>query len=338
MKAWRLNGPNSIELTDMDSQPVGSGCVKIKLKYSAISASDLMMYDGKMPFEAPLVPGRQGIGMVTEVGENVKNVTRGDMVAVKPFSACGSCISCKNGSPSDCENKMIYGLSEDGFLCDFAVVRSEDVYKLPEHVDKKSALLLEHIDMALTAINELKLERGEHIVINGASYLGIIMAQLALSYQAVPIIVDMDKDKLALAEKYVYFVYDFSEVDVKKQVTKITGGRMSETVVHIPQSGLPFSQSLSLAGRNGRVALIGWEDTSSLTGINAAPILNKQLSVIGINGSNNNFPSAINMLVNHTVSVDFDKLPEIAFADVGNAFKNHTDYERKFLVSRVVME
>lgn len=338
MKAWRLKAPFDLELADMNSQPVGAGCVKIKLRYSAISASDIMLYDGKIPFEGPLVLGRQGIGMVTEVGEGVKSVIRGDMVAIKPFSSCGCCLKCKGGHPSECDNKIIYGQSENGFLCDFAVVKAEDVYKLPERIDKKSAVLLEHIDMALATINSLGLEHGEHIVINGASYLGIILAQLAISYQAVPIVVDVDKERLAIAEKYAYYVLDYSDVNVRKRVMSITGGRMSETVAHIPYCGLPFDYSLALAGKRGRIALVGWENTAELNGINAAPILDNQLTVMGINGSNNNFPAAINMLVNHTVQVDFDRLPEVSFSEVDSIFKNHSGDEQTFIFSRVVME
>lgn len=338
MKAWRLNAPNSIELADLESQPVGSGCVKIKLSYSTVSALDLLMYDGKVQFDGPIIPGRQGIGMVTEVGEGVKSVSRGDIVAVKPFSACGGCQMCTDGKPNECENKIVYGSTEDGFLCDFAVVKSDDVIKLPDRIDRKSAVLLEHIDMAITTINELKLERGEHIVINGASYLGLILAQLALSYQAVPIVVDFDKERLAMAKNFVYYVLDFSDVDVKNRIRAITGNRMSQTVVHIPQRGLPLNQTLALAGNNGRVAIVGWENTADMTGINAAPILNKQLVVTGINGSGNNFSSAINMLINHTVDLSFDNLPEISFSKADSIFKNHDEYERKFIYSRVVMD
>ncbi len=338
MKAWRLNAPNTLELTDMESQPVGDDCVKIKLKYSAVSESDIMLYSGKIPIDAPLVLGRQGIGMVTEVGKNVKNVSRGDIVAIRPFSACGCCQMCASGRMSDCDNLAVYGQSADGFLRDFAVVNANDIYKLPDRLDKKSALLLEHVDMAISAINALKLERGEHILINGASYLGIILAQLALSYQAVPIVVDIDKERLAVAEKYVYYVLDFSEVDVRKRVMTITGGRMSETVVHIPQCGLPLNQALLLAARNGRVAITGWENTAELSGINVEPILNRQLTVTGINGSNNNFPSAINMLVNKTVQVDFDKMPEVNFANVDQVFKSYNGTGHKFILSRIVMD
>lgn len=345
MKAWTLKAPGSIELADSESRFVDKDYVKIKLRYSSISAPDLLMYDGRLSFNAPLILGRQGIGMVTEVGdsearEESKNIKlkRGDMVAIKPFSACGGCMMCTGGKPNECENKLVYGINTDGFLSDFTVVKAEDVYKLPERIDLKSAILLEHIDIAISTINELKLERGEHIVINGASYLGLIIAQLALSSQAVPIIVDYDKERLALAQKYVYYVLDYSEVDVRKKILNITGGRMSETIVHMPQSGLPFGQALSLAGNNGRVAIAGWENTADMNGINVAPILNRQLVVKGINGSCNNFPAAINMLVNHTVDVEFDKLPVVGFNEVASIFSAHGDYNQKFIYSKVIMD
>ena len=237
-------------------------------------------------------------------------------MAIKPFSACGGCMMCTGGKPNECENKLVYGINTDGFLSDFTVVKAEDVYKLPERIDLKSAILLEHIDIAISTINELKLERGEHIVING----------------------DYDKERLALAQKYVYYVLDYSEVDVRKKILNITGGRMSETIVHMPQSGLPFGQALSLAGNNGRVAIAGWENTADMNGINVAPILNRQLVVKGINGSCNNFPAAINMLVNHTVDVEFDKLPVVGFNEVASIFSGHGDYNQKFIYSKVIMD
>ena len=338
MKAWRLNSPNLIELADMDSQPVGEGCVKIKLRYSAVSATDLLLYDGKVPFEGPLVLGRQGVGMVTEVGDGVKTVVRGDIVAIRPFSACGGCLACKKGKFADCENKIIHGYTEDGFLCDFAVVRAEDVYKLPERIDKKSALFLEHIDIAISVINQLELERGEHIVINGATYLGLTIAQLALSCQAVPIVVDVDPVRLAVAERYVYYALDYTKVDVRKKILMITGGRMSETVVHLHSSAMPINQALALAGKRGRVAVAGWEYTADLSGIDCKYLLNNQLTMVGVNGSNNNFSAAINMLVNHTVQVDFDNLPEVTFAEVGKVFDGALRNENKYLYHRVVME
>lgn len=338
MKAWRLNGPNSIALTDMDSQAVDEGCVKVKLRYSAVSASDLLLYDGKVPLVRPVILGRQGVGMVTEVGEGVKTVVRGDIVAIRPFSACGGCAMCKKNRPSDCDNKLSRGYTEDGFLCDFVVVKAEDVYKLPERIDQKRAVLLEHIDIAISAINELKLERGEHIVINGASYLGLIIAQLALNSQAVPIIVDVDKERLAVAQKYVYYAFDYSQVDVRKKVLTLTGGRMSETMIHLHSSPMPINQALALVGKSGRVVIAGWEHTANLAGIDGADILSKQLSVMGVNGSNNNFSAAINMLVNHTVQVDFDMLPDVSFSEVDKILAGVTRAENRYLYNRVVME
>ena len=338
MKAWRLKAPNLLELADMDSQPVGEGCVKVKLRYSAIGATDLLLYDGKIPFEGPIVLGRQGVGMVTEVGEGVKSVVRGDIVAIRPFSSCGGCLMCKKGKPAECENKIVRGHTEDGLLCDFAVVRIEDVYKLPERIDKKSALFLEHIDIAISVINQLGLERGEHIVINGATYLGLTIAQLALSYQAVPIVVDVDPARLAAAEKYVYYALDYTKQDVRKKILMITGGRMSETVVHLHSSAMPINQALSLAGKCGRVAVAGWEYTADLSGVDGKYLLNNQLTMVGVNGSNNNYSAAINMLVNHTIQVDFDNLPEVAFAEVGKAVDGALRVENKYLYHRVVME
>lgn len=225
MKAWRIYEPNHLKFDEMDAQPVGEGCVKLKMLRSAVSQMDVRLYSGKLKAEYPLILGRQGVGMVTEVGEGVTSYKRGDRVAVNPVTPCRSCSACVSGHTHECTHTLTYGMTEDGFLRDFAVVPADRSFiGLPDRISDTDAIFLEHIAMAINTVGALDLEKGEHIVVYGATLVGLILAQAAIYYQAVPVLVDMRADRLSLAESLgVYYTVNPVESDPFKKIFTITG-------------------------------------------------------------------------------------------------------------------
>lgn len=60
------------------------------------------MYDG-------FVLGHETMGIVEEVGKEVKNLTVGDRVIVPFPVACGHCFYCEHQEFSQCDNTNSYG-------------------------------------------------------------------------------------------------------------------------------------------------------------------------------------------------------------------------------------
>lgn len=304
MKVWRIHAPNDIREEEM-MLPVGEHCVKIKVMYTAFSLTDNLILSGKMQVNYPVVPCRTCIGMVSEVGVGVKTLQRGDIVAVKPFSPCGTCLSCKQNVTYNCENKITYGVNEDGFLRDFAVVAASDTIKLPESIGASmDAVFLEHIDMCISAISKLDIDKGQYLVIMGATDMGLILAQIAMYYQAVPIVVDVRQDFLDKAKDLdIYYTINSMETDASKKIFSITGGRMGDAVAYMTAATLPITQAFDFVKKSGKAVIVGWQDTASDLSYPYAQIVNKQLEVHGVSGSNNNYFSAVNMLANKAVRV-----------------------------------
>lgn len=86
------------------------------------------------------------------------------------------------------------------------VVPQSDLILLPPKVTPEEGVFIESVALAIAALDKLKLEKGEHIVIMGATGVGLILAQAALYYQAVPILVDLRRDRLELAERLGYII------------------------------------------------------------------------------------------------------------------------------------
>ena len=76
----------------------------IKITTTCICGSDLHLYDGYMPtMEAGDVLGHEPMGVVVEVGKDVKKLKKGDRVVVPFTISCGECWFCKRTEYSLCD-------------------------------------------------------------------------------------------------------------------------------------------------------------------------------------------------------------------------------------------
>ena len=336
MKAWRIFEPGKLGLAELPSRAAEGRFVKVKIAYSALSETDRLIYAGKLsPGSFPLTLGRQAVGMVSETGLDVTNVVRGDRVVIDPYIYCGVCAPCKEGRGADCADLKMYGVQEDGFLSDFALVNADHLFKLPDRVKDTDAIFAGHIAAASNIASKLSLQKGEHLVIVGASVIGIILAQAALYYQAVPILVDTRQDRLDIAESLgVYYCVNSVNEDVQKKVFALTGGNMAETLCYIDGS---LARSLEFAAPNGRVAIFGWRGTKTELSAAFSPIFSKQLSVFGICNGAKLIPSAINMLANKAVTVAPMISKEADFLSVGELIAQQAEHPSLYIKALVKM-
>ncbi|MCL2797520.1 MAG: alcohol dehydrogenase catalytic domain-containing protein [Firmicutes bacterium] len=336
MKAWRVFEPGKVRLESLPAREAEGRLVKVKITYSVLSETDRLIYTGKLtPAVLPLTLGRQAVGMVSETGSEVQSVTRGDRVVIDPYIYCGACAPCKDGRVSECVELKMYGVQEDGFLSDFALVSADHLFKLPDRVKDTDAIFAGHIAAAMNIISKLSLQKGEHLVIVGASVIGITLAQAALYYQAIPILVDARQDRLDIAENLgVYYCVNSVNEDVHKKIFALTGGNMAEAVCYIDGS---LARSLEFAATGGRVAIFGWRGTKTELSAAFSPIFSKQLSVFGVCNGAKLMPAAINMLANKTVSVAPLVSTEAPFKSAGELLTQSVEHPNLYIKALVKM-
>lgn len=316
MKAYRIHAPYNISLDEMDALPVGDNCVKLKNLMCGISNLDVSVFKGSRPAEYPIIPVRQCVGFVSEVGAGVSGLSRGDRVVTYPQASCHNCGACKDGRFYDCEKPLGFGTEENGFLSDFSVVSANDVYAIPDRLKDESAIFTEHTAAAINVMNRLKIDKGDHIIIVGATVVGIILAQVAIYYQAVPIVVDMREDMLDTAFRAgIYYTINSVKDDVGKKILSITGGHMADACAYLTSSTMPLQNVFDYTCRRGKIALVGKLFENELK-CNLSTLVEKNLELVTITECGKNYSSAINMLANHTVSVEmlYDRI--VDFSDV----------------------
>src|SRR5207248_2183337 len=105
MKAIVFHGVGDIRLENVSDPKIQEPSDAIvRLTASAICGTDLHFVRGTVPGMVPgTILGHEGVGIVEEVGADVRNVQPGDRVVITSTIACGSCSYCRAGYQSQCD-------------------------------------------------------------------------------------------------------------------------------------------------------------------------------------------------------------------------------------------
>lgn len=102
MRAAIFNGPRSIEVGERPDPVIKAPTdAVVRVVLSCVCGSDLWYYRGESPHDLGPI-GHEFIGVVEDVGADVRSVATGDFV-IAPFVYCdGTCPHCLNGVTSQC--------------------------------------------------------------------------------------------------------------------------------------------------------------------------------------------------------------------------------------------
>jgi len=103
-----------------EPQPLGPEEVRISVDYCGICHSDIHLIDGDLGIEEyPLVPGHEVVGRVTELGNNVQDLSLGQRVGVGwQASSCMECEWCAAGEENLCPERKATCLGRYGGFAD----------------------------------------------------------------------------------------------------------------------------------------------------------------------------------------------------------------------------
>ena len=102
MRAALYKGPRAIEVGERPDPVITAPTdALVRVVLSCVCGSDLWYYRGESPHDLGPI-GHEFIGVVEEVGAEVRGVAKGDFV-IAPFIYCdGTCAHCRAGVTSQC--------------------------------------------------------------------------------------------------------------------------------------------------------------------------------------------------------------------------------------------
>ena len=114
MRAAIFKAPRNImagDRPDAAIRELSDAVVRVGL--ACVCGSDLWYYRGDSPFE-PGPIGHEFIGVIEDVGADVRTLRKGDLV-ISPFAfSDGTCPNCQNGITTACMNGGFYPMNGDG--------------------------------------------------------------------------------------------------------------------------------------------------------------------------------------------------------------------------------
>lgn len=261
MKAAVFHSPRNISYDTVDDPVIkDSRDIILKVTATAICGSDLHIYSGGIPQARPMTMGHEFMGIVEEVGKDVKNLRRGDRVVVPFPVACGHCFFCNHDVPGNCENSnpehygpeggvltekggALFGYSDlyggiDGGQAQYVRVPYADYGPrlVPDNLTDEQVLFLTDIfPTGYTGIDWGEVKGGETVAIFGSGPVGIMAAKSAwLRGAEKVIVVDTQQyrlDKAVATANVETILWEDGAKGVIEQIRDLTHGRGADVCV-----------------------------------------------------------------------------------------------------------
>ena len=286
MKAVRIHTHGNADVLQIDDLPIptpNSNQCLINIKSAALNHLDLWVRRGIPGVPLPMIMGSDGAGVITEVGEDVKNFNNGDNVLIQPLTYCGDCKWCKQGKENYCKDWGIFGENQDGTQCEYMAVDEDHLRLMPSGITFEEAAAFPLVAETAYAmlVDRAQIQADETVFVWGASSgVGSMAIQIAKAMGCKVITTIGEEGKREFAQKLgVDLVINYKDEnisDIVKDYTKRNG--VDVVVEHVGTAS--WKTSLRTLGKGGRVVTCG-ATTGARAEFDIRHLFSKQQSILG---------------------------------------------------------
>lgn len=273
MRATLIHGTRDVRLEEVpDPTLLRSTDALVRVTASCVCGSDLWPYRGINPVERPRQIGHEFVGVVEEVGAEVRTVRPGQFV-IAPFRySCGECAHCRygvhtscvkggqgwggqdgDGHPTPaCQSEMVRVPYADGTLVATPEVPGED----------QLASMLALSDVMATGWHcavSAGVQEGETVVVVGDGAVGL-SAVLAAARLGAGRVIAMSRHEPRQAVAREFGATDIvveRGAEGGERVLELTDGVGAERVLECVGTGDSMTQAFACARPGGAVGFVG---------------------------------------------------------------------------------
>lgn len=288
MKALAKLTPSvGLTLTSVEKPEVGPNDVLIKIKKTAICGTDIHIWKwdewAQKTIPVPMHVGHEYVGVIAEMGQEVRGFKIGDRVSGEGHITCGFCRNCRAGRRHLCRNTVGVGVNRAGAFAEYLAIPAVNAFKIPDDISDDLAAIFDPFGNATHTALSFNLV-GEDVLITGAGPIGIMAVAIARHVGARHVVItDVNDHRLELARKMgatrAVNVSRENLADVKTELHMVEGFD-----VGLEMSGVPsaFTSMLEHMNHGGKIALLGIPPSN--TAIDWNQVIFKGLEIKGIYG------------------------------------------------------
>ena len=237
----------------------------VRVTRASICGSDLHVLHGAVPSEPGVVMGHECVGIVEEVGADIRRFRKGDRVIVPGVLGCGDCYPCRRGYPVGCLTRFnkVYGLSSElpGGQAELIGVPNADVNLWPTPPDLSDEQVLFLTDILPTgyyAADNANIKPGQIVAIIGCGPVGLFaLLSAQLFGPAAVLAIDRVGYRLERARSAGAVTIDASKEDVRQRVMELTDGHGADAVLEAVGAPETVHLAFELVRIGGTVSVVG---------------------------------------------------------------------------------
>ena len=250
--------------------------VLVKLKYCGVCHSDVHIRDGyfdlgggkrmhmsERGMQPPVTLGHEPFGTVIAAGPDARGAIGAPLGVdrlIFPWTGCGACVRCQDGSDNYCMAPNMIGIQRPGGYADHLLVPHPRYLVDASGVDPVWAATLSCSGLSTySAVSKLKPIPGdEWVAVMGAGGLGLSAIGMLRAFGHERIVsIDIDAAKLPLAESAgAAAVLNSRDTKAAQRLKQLTGGALYGAVDFVGTSETA-NLALSALRKGGKLILVG---------------------------------------------------------------------------------
>lgn len=234
MKAVVVSAHGGADVLEVEEKPTpqpAAGQVVVDVAAAGVNFIDIYHRKGLYPVEPPFVPGLEGAGTVSAIGDGVTDVAVGDRVAWSQVA---------------------------GSYASQVVAPASALVPVPPQVtsDTAAAVMLQGLTALFLSSQTYRISPGDTVVVHaGAGGVGLLLTQMA-KQRGARVITTVSTDAKAELSRSAGADEVVGYADFADRVIDLTGGRKVD-VVYDGVGAATFEQSLRVLRPRGLLALFG---------------------------------------------------------------------------------
>lgn len=297
MKAAVLEAIGQMVVKEVETSKCTKGDILLKVEAAAICGTDIRIFErgSKLIKKLPQIIGHEISGTVVEVGNTIKDVKKGDRLAIVPSNPCGECKICKRMLPPDlCPNHRPIGFVYPGGFAEYTLIPSSAVkvgayVKIPDGIDFSEAAISEPLGCVIHGQDMLDVHPGDIMAVIGAGPIGCMHLEVAKGRGVKKrILLQRSENRIKLAKELQLadiYINTTTENPVQR-VLEETDGDGADVVITAVSSGDAHELALEISGVRGRINLFGGlPKDNPYVRFDSNKIHYKELTVLGSAGT-----------------------------------------------------
>jgi NADPH:quinone reductase len=233
IQVQRTGGPEVLQYAEVPNPRPAPNEALVKLAAAGVNFIDVYHREGRYPAKLPFIPGQEGAGTITEVGNLVSDLKVGDRVAYAGMM---------------------------GSYADYAAVPAAKLVRIPDGLSEReaAAAMLQGMTAHYLSQDTFPLRSGQTTLIHAAAGgVGLLLVQMAkrIGARVIATVSTEEKAKLARAAGADDIIF-YTQQDFEAETKRLTHGAGVD-VVYDSVGKTTFDKSLSVLRPRGYMVLFG---------------------------------------------------------------------------------